>query len=897
MRTETPHAIYLKDYTPPAWLIDTVDLHVAIHDGHAEVRARLACRRNPAGADKKSGGDLILNGEELTLQEVGIGAPQGQISALAPSRYTLGDETLTLHGPLPDAFTLETLVRIDPDHNTQLSGLYRSKDGYFTQCEAQGFRRIAFYPDRPDVMARFTCTIEADKQRFPQLLSNGNLVAMGDAEGNRHWARWEDPFAKPAYLFALVAAKLDLLEDGFVTASGRKVRLAVYVEPGKLDQCGHAMAALKKSMKWDEERFGLEMDLDHYMIVAVGDFNMGAMENKGLNVFNTKYVLARQDTATDTDYQAIDRVVAHEYFHNWTGNRVTCRDWFQLSLKEGLTVFRDQEFGADVHSRAVTRIQEVRTLRVAQFPEDAGPMAHPIRPASYAEINNFYTATVYEKGAEVVRMIHTLIGRDNFRKGMDLYFQRHDGQAVTCEDFVAAMQDASKLDLAQFRRWYARAGTPHLKATGTYDAAAKCYTLTLAQSLAPTAYERKLQEAGIAIDVGPLHIPVAVGLVLPDGSDALPSGTQVLSLTEATRSFVFENIAAAPVASLLRGYSAPVHLDFEQSDAELAHLMAHDSDAFNRWEAGQRLAARVLLAGIAAGVSGTDWIPAAYVAAVGRVLDDGLTQDAALATEALVLPAEQVLAEEVAGRGEIIDPEAVHAARLALRRHLAAALRDKFEAVWQALAPTEPYAPEGAQVGRRALRNLCLGYLAESEPAHLQASVMPRLIAQLDGAGNMTDVMAALATLANLDLPERDTALAAFHEKWKDEALVVDKWLQVQSTSRLPGTAQRVHELMQHSAFDIKNPNKVYALVRAFCAANPRHFHAADGEGYRLAADVIIELQAMNPQVASRIARCFDSWRKFDAGRQAHARAALERIQACAGLARDVAEVVGNALK
>jgi aminopeptidase N len=897
MRTETPHAIYLKDYTPPAWLIDTVDLHVAIHDGHAEVRARLACRRNPAGADKKSGGDLILNGEELTLQEVGIGAPQGQISALAPSRYTLGDETLTLHGPLPDAFTLETLVRIDPDHNTQLSGLYRSKDGYFTQCEAQGFRRIAFYPDRPDVMARFTCTIEADKQRFPQLLSNGNLVAMGDAEGNRHWARWEDPFAKPAYLFALVAAKLDLLEDGFVTASGRKVRLAVYVEPGKLDQCGHAMAALKKSMKWDEERFGLEMDLDHYMIVAVGDFNMGAMENKGLNVFNTKYVLARQDTATDTDYQAIDRVVAHEYFHNWTGNRVTCRDWFQLSLKEGLTVFRDQEFGADVHSRAVTRIQEVRTLRVAQFPEDAGPMAHPIRPASYAEINNFYTATVYEKGAEVVRMIHTLIGRDNFRKGMDLYFQRHDGQAVTCEDFVAAMQDASKLDLAQFRRWYARAGTPHLKATGTYDAAAKCYTLTLAQSLAPTAYERKLQEAGIAIDVGPLHIPVAVGLVLPDGSDALPSGTQVLSLTEATRSFVFENIAAAPVASLLRGYSAPVHLDFEQSDAELAHLMAHDSDAFNRWEAGQRLAARVLLAGIAAGVSGTDWIPAAYVAAVGRVLDDGLTQDAALATEALVLPAEQVLAEEVAGRGEIIDPEAVHAARMALRRHLAAALRDKFEAVWQALAATEPYAPEGAQVGRRALRNLCLAYLAESEPTHLKASVMPRLIAQLDGAGNMTDVMAALGTLANLDLPERDAALAAFHEKWKDEALVVDKWLQVQSTSRLPGTAQRVRELMQHSAFDIKNPNKVYALVRAFCAANPRHFHAADGEGYRLAADVIIELQAMNPQVASRIARCFDSWRKFDAGRQAHARAALERIQACAGLARDVAEVVGNALK
>jgi aminopeptidase N len=678
------------------------------------------------------------------------------------------------------------------------------------------------------------------------------------------------------------------------------VRLAVYVEPGKLDQCGHAMAALKKSMAWDEQRFGLEMDLDHYMIVAVGDFNMGAMENKGLNIFNTKYVLARPDTATDTDYQNIDRVVAHEYFHNWTGNRVTCRDWFQLSLKEGLTVFRDQEFGADVHSRAVTRIQEVRQLRVAQFPEDAGPMAHPIRPASYAEINNFYTATVYEKGAEVIRMIHTLLGREGFRQGMDLYFARHDGQAVTCEDFVAAMQDASAVDLSQFRRWYARAGTPLLKAVGAYDAAAKRYTLTLTQSLAPTAYEKRLLEAGLAIDDGPLHIPVAVGLVLPDGSDALPEQTRVVSLTAVTQEFVFDNIAAAPVASLLRGYSAPVHLAFEQTDAELAHLMAHDSDALNRWEAGQRLATRVLLAGIAAGGTGTGWIPAAYIAAVARVLDDGLSLgnggDPALAAEALVLPAEQVLAEEMAGRGQVIDPEAIHLARVALRRHLAAALRDTFEAVWQALAPTAPYAPEGAQVGRRALRNLCLGYLAESEAGYLDAAVLPRLIAQLAGAGNMTDVIAALGTLANLDLPGRETALAAFFERWRDEALVVDKWLQVQSTSRLPGTVQRVRELMRHAAFDIRNPNKVYALVRAFCAANPRHFHAADGEGYRLAADVVIELQAMNPQVASRIARAFDRWRQFDAGRQAHARAALECIKACPGLAPDVAEVVGNAL-
>lgn len=899
MRTDTPNTIFLSDYTVPAWQVDTVDLHVAIHPGHAEVRARLACRRNPQGA----GGALVLNGEALALQAVSLDG-----DALDPARYSVGDDTLSIAGPLPDAFVLETVVRIEPDANTQLSGLYRSKDGYFSQCEAQGFRRITFFPDRPDVMARFTCIVEAERERFPQLLSNGNLVASGPCEddASRHWARWEDPFPKPAYLFALVAAKLDMLEDEFVTGPGRKVRLAIYVEPGKLDQCGHAMAALKKSMRWDEQRFGLEMDLDHYMIVAVGDFNMGAMENKGLNIFNTKYVLARPDTATDADYQAIDRVVAHEYFHNWTGNRVTCRDWFQLSLKEGLTVFRDQEFGADTHSRAVTRIQEVRALRVGQFPEDAGPMAHPVRPASYAEINNFYTATVYNKGAEVVRMIHTLLGRAGFRAGMDLYFKRHDGQAVTCEDFVSAMQDASGVDLAQFRRWYARAGTPRLKAEGNWDAAARRYTLTLTQSLAPTAYEQRLKDAGMPIVEGPLHIPVALGLVLPDGSDAplrlagepAPQGsTRVLSLTESRQTFVFEDIAAAPVASLLRDFSAPVQLDFEQTDAELAHLMAHDADAFNRWEAGQRLATRVLLAGIAAGGEGTRWIPADFVAACGRVLDAGLVLDPALAAEALVLPAEQVLAEEVAGRGEAIDPEAIHRARVKLRRHLAIQLRNRFEAVWRALAPAEPYAPDGAQVGRRALRNLCLGYLAESDDTYLKDAVLPRLLAQFEAGGNMTDVIAALGTLANLDLPERDTALAAFYARWQDEALVVDKWLQVQATSRLPGTAARVRELMRHPAFDLKNPNKVYALVRSFCGANPRHFHAADGSGYALAADVVIELQAINPQVASRLARSFDRWRQFDAVHQGHARAALERIAACDHLAKDVAEVVGNALK
>ncbi len=907
MRTETPVTLYLKDYAPPAWLIDTVDLHVAIFEGHADVRSRLACRRNPAAVT----GPLVLNGEALELVSLTLDG-----ATLDPARYAQAGERLTIAASLPDECVLETVVRIHPDKNTQLSGLYRSKDGYFTQCEAEGFRRITFFPDRPDVMAKFSCTVEADRERFPQLLSNGNPVAAGACvdDATRHWVRWEDPYPKPCYLFALVAARLDVLEDEYLTASGRRVQLQVFVEPGKLGQCGHAMAALKKAMRWDEQRFGLEYDLDRYMIVAVGDFNMGAMENKGLNIFNTKYVLARPDTATDADYQGIDRVVAHEYFHNWTGNRVTCRDWFQLSLKEGLTVFRDQEFGADTHSRAVTRIQEVRALRVSQFPEDAGPMAHPIRPASYAEINNFYTATVYNKGAEVIRMLHTLLGREAFRHGMDLYFERHDGQAVTCDDFVAAMQDASGVDLAQFRRWYARAGTPRLHAEAAYDAATRRYTLTLTQTLAPTTYEKRLAESGQAIVEGSLHIPVALGLVLPDGRDtplrlageAKASGTtRVLSLTAATQTFVFEDVPAAPIASLLRDFSAPVLLEFEQTDAELAHLMAADSDAFNRWEAGQRLATRVLLAGIAVDGAGTHWIPESFVAACGRVLDDGLAGDPALAAEALNLPAEAVLAEAVVAQGGVIDPEAIHTARVALRRRLAARLRDKFEAVWTALAAAltsaAAYVPDGAQAGQRALRNACLAYLAESDADYLQASVVPRLTAQLaadkNNGGNMTNQMAALATLANLDLPEREAALADFYARWQNEALVIDKWFSVQATSRLPGTVARVRALMQHPAFNLKNPNRVYALIRGFCGANPRHFHAADGSGYALAADVISDLQAMNPQVASRIARSFDRWRQFDAGRQAHARAALERIAAVEGLAKDVAEVVGNALK
>jgi aminopeptidase N len=886
--------IYLKDYTPPAYFVDSTTLDISIHEGFAHVQCSMQVRRNLLAFVH----ELVLDGEALELESVAV---DGRV--LGASEYMLTEACLTLTG-LPDIFRLDTVVRIRPDENTQLSGLYRSKDGYFTQCEAQGFRRITFYPDRPDVMAKFLCTLHADKLDFPVLLVNGNPVASGDEENGRHWATWEDPFAKPAYLFACVAAKLEVLEDFYTTTSGRRVRCAVYVEPGKLDQCDHAMAALKKSMKWDEDVFGLEMDLDHYMIVAVGDFNMGAMENKGLNIFNTKYVLARPDTATDTDYQNIDRVVAHEYFHNWTGNRVTCRDWFQLSLKEGLTVFRDQQFGMDVHSRGVTRIQEVRGLRAAQFPEDAGPMAHPIRPASYAEINNFYTATVYEKGAEVIRMIHTLIGAHAFRRGMDLYFQRHDGQAVTCEEFVAAMQDASGLDLAQFRGWYNQAGTPTLVVRSRFDAAARQLTLEVEQRFPPTAYEKRMEKEGWPQPRGPYHLPLVLGLLDPAGrpvplhcvGEPRSGETElVLHLREAHQSFVFENIAEEPVVSLLRGFSAPVVLDYPYTTEQLIHLMAYDSDAVNRWEAGQKLATAILLAGVAACHRGTaereDWIPHDYVLAMARLLGSAFVDggDPGLVAEAMALPSENYLAEQM----EVVDPDAIHAARNRLKRALARALREPLLAAYLELKRDEPYSPEGRQASARALRNVCLAYLAELDDAGAQALV----IGHFEQAANMTDTIAALSLLANLDIAARHSALDSFYSKWKAEALVVDKWLQVQATSALPDTVRDVRALMTHEAFDIRNPNKVYALVRAFCAANPKHFHAADGSGYRLAADVIVQLDPINPQVASRIARCFDRWRKFDSGRQALARAQLERIRDQADLSSDVAEVVGKALE
>ncbi|WP_027457459.1 aminopeptidase N [Dechloromonas agitata] len=865
MKTDTPPTVYLKDYTPPAFWIDTVDLDFDIAAGSTTVTATLALRRNPACP----GQPLVLDGEELDTLSVTVDGKNWPKSE-TPTSLTLAD--------LPDTCTLQTVVRIDPDKNTRLSGLYRSKDGYFTQCEAQGFRRITWFLDRPDVMATYTVTLHADKATYPVLLANGNPVASGDEANNRHWAKWTDPFKKPAYLFAVVAGKLDVLRDTFRTASGRTVQLAIYVEPGKLDQCPHAMAALQKSMKWDEERFGLECDLDHYMIVAVGDFNMGAMENKGLNIFNTKYVLARPDVATDVDFENIDRVVAHEYFHNWTGNRVTCRDWFQLSLKEGLTVFRDQEFGADLHNRQTARIREVRGLRAAQFPEDAGPMAHPVRPASFVEINNFYTATVYEKGAEVIRMIQTLIGRDGFRRGMDEYFRRHDGQAVTCEDFVASMAAASGFDFGQFMRWYNQPGTPHVAVDGHYDAESRTYTLTCTQS------NRR------ASDDQPYLIPIRVAL-FSEAGDLLSGSERTLHLTATSQSFVFNDVAAEPVPSLLRDFSAPVYLDFDYTPEQLALLLGHESDAFNAWEAGQRLATTLILDAAQAIAAGQNpgW-PDTFTAACRRLLQTQAQRGAAFVAEALTLPGEGTLAELL----DVVDPDALHAARNGLRRHLAEELEGEFSGLYAALAITEPYAPTSEQAGRRALRNVCLGYLLELDTD----AVRQRALQQFKAADNMTDQYAALAALANVNAatcPQRDEALAAFYAQWRDEALVVDKWLAAQSSSRRPDTLATVKALTTHPAFDAGNPNKIYALIRNF-GANLVRFNAADGSGYAFMADRILELHDKNPQVASRLARSFDRWQKFDAGRQAHARAALERIRQHDGLSRDVLEVVSRAL-
>jgi aminopeptidase N len=824
MREAQARAILLKDYTPPPFLIERVTLDVDIRADDAIVKATLSVKRNGS-----SDAPLILDGDELELVSL--------LLDQKPKNHKVTENTLTIPD-VPDAFTLETVTRIVPQKNTKLEGLYATQSGFVTQCEAQGFRRITWFVDRPDNLAVYTVTVRADRKKYPVLLSNGNQVASGE-----NWAKFEDPFPKPSYLFALVAANLEVLEEKY-----KDKKLYIYVEPGKLDQAAWSMDCLKRAIIWDEKRFGLELDLDEYKIVAVGDFNSGAMENKGLNIFNTKYVLARPDTATDVDYFNIDRVVAHEYFHNWTGDRVTCRDWFQLSLKEGLTVFRDQEYGADTYSRAVSRIQEVRGLRAGQFPEDAGPMAHPVRPQSYEEIRNFYTMTVYEKGAEVVRMQHTLLGERKFQDGMKLYFKRHDGQAVTCDDFVQAMQDASGVDLTQFRRWYDVAGTPVLDCSGLHKDG--IFALTVKQSMNP-----------------PFHIPFTV---------KIGDREEVLSVNQAEQTFEFK-CKSKPVPSLLRGFSAPVILNYPYTEDDLVHLLANDDDPFNRWEAAQRLATDIILK---RGGRPTE----AFLNSVSVLLKE---KDPAFIAEVLALPSETFLAEQM----EVVDPDALHASRNTLRRALASHFKDVFLDIYRKQKSETPYSPDAASMGKRALRNLALSYLMELETT----DVVALCYEQFGQSDNMTEQAAALGALANSNAPQRTIALDSFYGKWKEEPLIVDKWLAVQAGSRLPGTLARVTELLAHPAFDIKVPNKVYSLIRVF-AANHVRFHAASGEGYSFLADQVLALDKLNPQVAARMARGFDRWKRFDANRKSKSKAQLERIRDADGLSRDVAEIVGKAL-
>ena len=879
VKTDTPQTVYLKDYTPPTFLVDTVDLDFVIETGGTTVTATLAMRRNPAGTARS----LVLDGEELETLSVAVDGRKVPFLAT--------DNTLTI-ADVPDAFTLQTVVRIQPETNTRLSGLYRSKDGYFTQCEAQGFRRISWFLDRPDVMSTYTVTLHADKDKLPVLLANGNPIASGDETDGKHWARWADPFKKPAYLFAVVAGKLDVLRDSFRTASGRDVQLAIYVEPGKLDQCPHAMAALQKSMQWDEERFGLECDLDHYMIVAVGDFNMGAMENKGLNIFNSSCVLAHAQTATDAAHQRVEAVVAHEYFHNWSGNRVTCRDWFQLSLKEGFTVFRDAEFSADMNSRTVKRIEDVAYLRTHQFAEDAGPMAHPIRPDSFMEIANFYTLTIYEKGSEVLRMIHTLLGAEAFRKGSDLYFERHDGQAVTCDDFVKAMQDASGVDLTQFKRWYSQAGTPRLSVSECYDAQAATYTLSFSQSCPATPGQSEKLPFVIPVEMGLLNRqgqPLALRL---QGEAQAQGDSRVLSVTEAQQSFTFVDIAEQPLPSLLRGFSAPVKLSFPYSRDQLMFLMQHDSDGFNRWEAGQQLAVQVLQELIGQQQRGVALdMDERLIKALCSVLNNEQL-DPAMVAEMLSLPSEAYLTEI----SEEADVEAIHTAREFARKRLADEL---FEPLWQRYQDARvqsrrtPYQAEATHFARRALQNMALSYLMLTE----KPKVLTACLEQYEACDNMTERLAALAVLVNSPFDaEKAATLVNFAERFKDIPLVMDQWFSVQAASTLPGGLERVQALMQHPAFTLKNPNKVRALIGAFAGQNLINFHSADGSGYRFLADLVITLNALNPQIASRQLTPLTRWSKYAPERRTMMRNELERILASGELSSDVYEVVSKSL-
>lgn len=874
--TEQPSVIYLKDYEAPAFLVEQTSLRFELEEEQALVRSQVRYSRNPGCVSRQR--PLVLDGHEsLELQRLSI---DGQV--LGAQDYRREGEQLVIP-ELPDSFTLECITRIEPQNNTALEGLYKSDGMFCTQCEAEGFRRITFYQDRPDVMTLFETTVVADKQRYPVLLSNGNLVDGGDEEGGRHWVRWEDPFPKPAYLFALVAGDLEYVEDRYTTCSGRQIALKIFAEAKDLDKLDYAMTSLKQSMQWDEQVYGREYDLDIFMIVAVDFFNMGAMENKGLNIFNTSCVLAHPRTTVDAGFQRVEGVVAHEYFHNWSGNRVTCRDWFQLSLKEGFTVFRDAEFSADMNSRTVKRIEDVTLLRTAQFAEDAGPMAHPVRPASFIEISNFYTLTVYEKGCEVVRMLRTLLGADTFRKGSDLYFERHDGQAVTTDDFVQAMADVSGRDMSRFKLWYSQSGTPQLSITGEYDAEHQRYTLHMHQSC-PSSADMATKQ--------PFLIPVAVGLLDPQGGEIPLNGgatTEVLELIATEQSFVFENIPVEPIPSLLRDFSAPVKLHFPYSREQLVFLMQHDSDGFNRWDAAQQLAVGIMSGLIGDYQQGRELrLEPALIQAYEQVLNDP-SLDKAMVAKILTLPTEAYLSE----LADEIDVDAIYSVRRFVRETIAAALEPVFLQVYRDNNLVEEYSPDAASVARRALKNQALAYLmATGKDDYLVVAQQ-----QFEEADNMTDSQTALTLIAHSEHRQAaSTVLETFYQRWQNESLVVNQWLGVQASDPKAGALARVQALLEHPAYDSTNPNKIRALIAVFCAQNLLNFHNSDGSGYRFLADQIIVLNTQNPQIASRLLTPLTRWRKYPAERSTMMKAELERISASGDLSRDVFEVLSKSL-
>lgn len=864
MRTDTsPKAVYLKDYKVPDYKVRDIELTFRIFDSHTEVVSKAHYIKNSESAK-----DLVLNGEGMILKSISHG---GRV--LTSNEYIIDDHYLTIAGP-GDEFTLEITTHIDPASNTSLEGLYKSEGNYCTQCESEGFRKITFFPDRPDIMSVFTVRIEADKS-MPVLLSNGNLIEEGELDGGRHFAVWNDPFPKPCYLFALVAGNLEYIQDEFTTMTGRKVDLRIYARTPDLPQCDHAMQSLIKSMKWDEEVFGREYQLTRFNIVAVSDFNFGAMENTSLNIFNTALVLAEAETAADINFLSVEGVIGHEYFHNWSGNRVTCRDWFQLSLKEGLTVFRDQEFTADMNSRAVARIDDVIALRARQFPEDAGPLAHPVRPDNYIEINNFYTTTIYEKGGEVIRMQKTLMGPDKFRAGTDLYFDRFDGQAVTCDDFVQAMQEASGKDLSQFKLWYSQAGTPEVIATGHYDEKTQTYTLNLEQKIPATVGQP---------DKKPMHIPVTVGLISSNGDEIVSS--KVLELTEAKQEFKFENIPSRPVPSILRNFSAPVKLITDLSDEEYRFLMVHDTDGFNRWESGQIIMMRLILNLLKDANTDTS----SFVQTISSLLDQCLDgkQDKALLARMLTLPDISIIGQEC----ETIDPDAIYDVLMKLNREILEHCREKLQAVFDIINKTKAYAPDPVSMGERALKRIILKYLSSTYDAHsikLSKSVY-------DTANNMTDRMIALACLIDTTSTERDQALAHFHDKFKSYLLVIDKWFSVQATAIRSTTLQDIKSLSQHPDFNIKNPNRARSLYGAFSMNNPVKFHAKDGSGYELLLKAVLETDSINPHVSSRLLTAIRDWKRYTPDRQEKMKQVLQTIVETKGLSPHAFEIASKTL-